>query len=54
MLRGNLPDKSELMSIVEGRNNAQSYVPQAKSLTHEPAEIAPRNLEAPLIPQKVA
>jgi hypothetical protein len=42
------------MSIVEGRNNAQSYIPQAKSLTHEPAEGALRNSEAPLITQKVA
>jgi hypothetical protein len=54
VLGGYLPDKSELVSIVEGRNNAQSYVPQAKSLTHEPAEGAPRNLEASLLAQKAA
>ena len=42
------------MSIVEGGYNAQSNIAQAESLTHEPAEGAPRNLEASLLAQKVA
>ena len=42
------------MSIVEGGYNAQSDIAQAKSLTHEPEEGAPRNLEASLLAQKVA
>ena len=42
------------MSIIDGGYNAQSDIAQAKSLTHEPAEGAPRNLEASLISQKVA
>ena len=40
------------MSIVEGGYNAQSHIAQAKSLTHEPAESAPRNLKASLLAQK--
>ena len=42
------------MGIEGGGNNAQPNVPQAKALTHEPAEGAPRNLKASLLAQKSA
>ena len=44
----------ELMGIEGGGNNAQPNVPQAKALTHEPAEGAPRDLKASLLAQKSA
>ena len=43
------------MGIVEDEGyNAQSNIAQAKSLTHEPVQGAPRNLEASLLAQKAA